>query len=113
MPAFKAARVVRGFAEDLIKEGATWAAGLGHLLRAAAYAWTDAASAARVELLAAEEQLVSSGMMGLLHVARLRRGRIEGGAVGNARAAAARDFLSDLGAIDPDAMAWHLLPWPN
>jgi len=112
-PAEERARVVRGFAEDLIKEGATWAAGLGHLLRAAAYAWTDAASAARVELLAAEEQLVSSGMMGLLHVARLRRGRIEGGAVGNARAAAARDFLSDLGAIDPDAMAWHLLPWPN
>jgi len=112
-PAEERVRDVRGFAEDLIKEGAGWGAGLGHLLRAAAYAWTDAASAARVELLAAEEQLSASGMMGFLHVARLRRGRIEGGAVGVARAEAARDFLKDLGAIDPDAMAWHLLPWPN
>jgi len=106
------ARLARGIAEDLIKEGAGWAAGLGHMLRAAAYAWTGAPSVARVELLAAEEQLVGTGMMGFLHIVRLRRGRIEGGAVGTARAEAARDFLKDLGAIDPDAMAWHLLPWP-
>ncbi len=105
-------RDVRGLAEDLIKEGAPWAAGLGHLLRAAAYAWSDSLSAARVELLAAEEQLVATGMMGFLQIARLQRGRIEGGAVGTARSEAALDFLKDLGAIDPDRVAWHLLPWP-
>ena len=71
------------------------------------------AASARVELLAAEEQLVATGMMGFLQIARLRRGRIEGGAVGTARAEAARDFLKDLGAIDPERAAWHLLPWPS
>ncbi len=107
------ARVARGIADDLIKEGAAWAAGLGHMLRAAAFAWTGSAGAARVELLAAEEQLLATGMLGFLHVVRMRRGRIEGGAVGIARAEAARDFLRDLGAVDADAVAWHLLPWPS
>jgi hypothetical protein len=106
-------REARAIADELIKEGAGWASGLGHLVRAAAYAWSHFEDAARVELLAAEEQLVASGMQGFLHVARLRRGRIEGGAVGAARAEAARDFLRDLGAANPDAMALHLLPWPS
>lgn len=107
------ARFVRDAADDLLKEGTSWAAGLGHMLRAGVYALTDTPAAARVELLAAEEQLVTAGMMGFVHVVRLRRGRIEGGAVGTARAEAARDFLKDLGAVQPDAMAWHLLPWPS
>jgi hypothetical protein len=51
-------------------------------------------------------------MMGLLHVARMRRGRIEGGAVGIARAEAACDFLRDLGATNPEAIASFLVPWP-
>ncbi|MBA3819769.1 MAG: hypothetical protein H0X17_12810, partial [Deltaproteobacteria bacterium] len=106
-------REARALAESMIKEGAGWSAGLGHLIRAAAYAWTLDAAAARVELLAAEEQLVAAGMMGLLHIARLRRGRIEGGALGVARAAAAQELLKELGAIDPDRMAAHLVPWPS
>jgi tetratricopeptide (TPR) repeat protein len=105
-------REVRAIADDLAKEGAAWAAGLGHLIRASSYAFSRQLDAARVELLAAEEQLVANGMMGLLQIARLRRGRIEGGAIGVARAAAARDFLKDLGAIDPDRVARHLMPWP-
>jgi len=106
-------RESRTIADELIKEGAPWAAGLGHLVRAAAYAWSRLPDSARVELLAAEEQLVATGMMGYLHVARMRRGRIEGGAVGIARAEAARDFLKDLGAANPDAFAGHLVPWPG
>jgi hypothetical protein len=97
----------------LIKEGAPWAAGLGHLVRAAAFAWSGLGDAARVELLEAEEQLVATGMMGYLQLARLRRGRIEGGALGVARAEAARDVLMELGAANPDALANHLVPWPS
>jgi hypothetical protein len=52
-------------------------------------------------------------MRGLLHIARLRRGGLEGGAGGIARAEAARDMLRDLGAADPDRVAAHLLPWPS
>jgi hypothetical protein len=48
-----------------------------------------------------------------LQIARMRRGAIEGGAIGIARAEAARDFLKDLGATNPDALALHLLPWPG
>jgi hypothetical protein len=51
-------------------------------------------------------------MRGLLQVARLRRGRLEGGAGAIARAEAARDLLRDLGAADPDRVAAHMLPWP-
>ena len=105
-------REVRGLADDLLKEGAPWAAALGHLVRAAAYAAARSNDAARGELLAAEEQLVATGMLGYLQVARMRRGRIEGGAIGTARAEAALDFLKDLGAVDPDRVALHLVPWP-
>jgi hypothetical protein len=99
--------------DELVKEGAVWAMGLGHLVRAAAHAWSTADELARHELATAEEHLVATGMMGYVHVARMRRGGLEGGAVGIARAEAARDFLKELGAIDPDAMGWHLLPWPS
>jgi tetratricopeptide (TPR) repeat protein/tRNA A-37 threonylcarbamoyl transferase component Bud32 len=105
-------RTVRSLAEELHKEGASWAAGLGHLLRAAAWAWSDNGDGAIDELLRAEQELVASGMLGLVHIARLRRSQIEGGAGGIARAAAASDTLRDLGAVDPDRIAGHLLPWP-
>jgi hypothetical protein len=42
----------------------------------------------------------------------LRRGDLEGGAGGVARAEAARDVLRDLGAVDADRVAAHMLPWP-
>src|SRR5205814_4884504 len=59
-------REVRTLADDIIKEGAQWAIGLGHLLRGAAHAGAGAAELARQELVAAEEQLVATGMMGHL-----------------------------------------------
>ena len=106
-------RGARAIADELIKEGAPWAAGLGHLVTAAACAWRGDERGAIDELHAAEHDLVASGMLGYVHVARMRRGRLEGGAVGIARAEAARDFLGELGAANPEAFARHLLPWPG
>ena len=65
------------------------------------------------ELVLAEDELAASGMQGLVQVARFRRGALEGGAAGMARAEAARDLLRDLGAADPDRLAAHMLPWPT
>jgi eukaryotic-like serine/threonine-protein kinase len=106
-------RAVRGIGDDMVKEGAAWASALGHLVRAAALAWGDQRDAAAAELAQAEDELATAGMLGFLQVARLRRGQLEGGAGGIARAEAARDVLRDLGAIEPDRMASHLLPWPS
>jgi len=106
-------RTARGLADELLKEGAVWASALGHLVRAAVLAWSDADDAALDELEQAEDDLVASGMTGLLHIARWRRGELEGGAGGVARAAAARDALRDLGAADPERVASHMLPWPG
>jgi hypothetical protein len=105
-------RTARGIADELLKEGAVWASGLGHLVRAAVFAWAGDAGAALGELVHAEDDLMNAGMMGFLHIARLRRGMLEGGATGIARAEAARDLLRDLGAVEPDRVAAHLLPWP-
>ncbi|MGN6103539.1 MAG: hypothetical protein ACTHU0_00300, partial [Kofleriaceae bacterium] len=105
-------RAARALGDELGKEDASWAVALGHLARAATHAWSGSRDAARAELAAAEPLLVANGMMGYVHVARWRRARIEGGAVGFARVAAARDFLGDLGAVEPERVASHLLPWP-
>jgi hypothetical protein len=105
----KAARVI---GDELVKEGAAWAMGLGHLARAATFAAQDDLQAAHDALVAAEEQLVIAELAGWLQVARLRRGVLEGGAGGIARAEAARDHLRDLGAPNPDALAQLLVPWP-
>jgi hypothetical protein len=96
-------------AEELIKEGASWANGIGHLLHAATERDQDNAL---VSLLAAEEDFAATEMVGWLHVARLRRGQLEGGPGGAARAEAARDLLKDLGAAFPDRIAALLVPWP-
>jgi hypothetical protein len=106
-------RAARAIADELIKEGAPWAAGLGHLIRASCLAWANVEDLAAGELVLAEHDLAVSGMLGFLHVARLYRGRLEGGGGGMARAEAARDFLRDAGASDPDAVAAHLVPWPG
>jgi eukaryotic-like serine/threonine-protein kinase len=105
-------RAARALADDMLKEGAAWATGLAHLVRAAVFAWSGNADAAVGELALAEDELAAAGMRGLLHIARLRRGDLEGGAGGVARAEAARDVLRDLGAVDPDRVAAHMLPWP-
>ena len=71
-----------------IKEGAPWAAGLGHLIRAACARVGRRRDAARVELLAAEDAARRDRRWrGCVQIARLRRGRLEGGA---ARARARR-----------------------
>jgi tetratricopeptide (TPR) repeat protein len=106
-------RPIRAIADELAREGAEWATALGHLVRAAVYAWQRDEPSARTELLSAEELLVGSGMMGFLQIARLRRGRVEGGAGGTARAEAARDVMRDLGAVEPERVAMHLVPWPR
>jgi tRNA A-37 threonylcarbamoyl transferase component Bud32 len=106
-------RLIRAVAEELTKEGAAWAIAIGHLVRAAGLVLRGDDELAIEELLAGEAQLVTTNMIGWLHVARLRRGMLEGGPGGVARAEAARDLLVDLGAADPDAVAALLVPWPG
>jgi hypothetical protein len=105
-------REARVHAELMIKEGAPWATGLGHLIRASVHAFAGGLEAARSELLAGEESLMSAGMIGYLQIARMRRGMIEGGTIGAARTATAREVLSGLGAANTDAVIRHLHPWP-
>jgi hypothetical protein len=105
-------RLARTISEDLIKEGAPWAIGVGMLVRAAALYAQGRDASVLASLAAAEEQLAATGMIGWLHVARLRHGLLDGGPGGVARAEAARDLLNDLGAADPDRVAGLLVPWP-
>ncbi len=105
-------REARIHAELMIKEGAPWSTGLGHLIRASVHAFAGGTEAARAELLAGEGHLMAAGMLGYLQLARLRRGTLEGGTIGNARSATAREVLAGLGAVDTEAMVRHLLPWP-
>jgi len=105
-------RAARGLADELLKAGAPWAAGLAHLVRASVLAWSNHRDGALAELAQAEADLAACGMRGFLQIARMRRGMLEGGAGGVARAEAARDALRDLGAADPDRVAAHMLPWP-
>ncbi|HEX5063176.1 MAG TPA: protein kinase [Kofleriaceae bacterium] len=99
---------VARIADELTREGATWANGIGHVLRAATQRTVDDAI---VSCEQAEEDFTTTGMVGWLYVARLRRGQLEGGLGGAARAEAARDFLKDLGAAFPDRIANLLVPW--
>jgi len=108
-----ALRAAEAIADALVREGAPWASGLGHLVRASAAAWAVNADRALAELAAAEAELAACDMVGFLHVARLYRGRLEGGAGGAARAEAARDGLIEQGAVNPDALAALLVPWPR
>ncbi|HTR49447.1 MAG TPA: serine/threonine-protein kinase [Kofleriaceae bacterium] len=104
-------KLARGLAEEVIKEGAPWAIGIALAVRASAQALRGETAAAHATLAAAEEQLAAAEMQGMLQVVRLRRGQLEGGPGGAARAAAARDALADLGAREPDRVATLLVPW--
>ena len=106
-------REARALADALVAEGVPWAVGLGHLVRASAYAWSTAPREARLELLAAEDQLADAGMAGHVAVCQLRRGELEGGVAGSDRATAARSELVTLGARNPEAMATLILCWPK
>ncbi len=102
-------KITRGLADELIGEGAGWASGLGHLVRGLAAAADDPA-AALLALAAADDALTAAGMAAWASAARLRRARLEGGATGLARGAAAIDALRDLGVVDPEAYAAMLAP---
>jgi hypothetical protein len=105
------ANEVRALCDSLGKEGAGWVTGVNGLLRAAVHVMQGDPDLAIPMLAVAEEQLAHAGMAGYVQVARLRRGELEGGAGGAARAAAARDLLNDLGAVAPDHLAQLLVPW--
>jgi len=112
-PRDERSRQVRGIADELIKEGAAWSIGIGQMLRAAGQLLRGDIDGAFGTLRAAEEALSGAGMAGWTQVARLRRNRLEGGPSASARAEAARDALSDLGAVNPDAISELLVPWPR
>lgn len=104
-------RSAREHAQALIKEDAVWGVGLGHLLAAACAVSEGDAHAAQDALALAEPLLDATGMLGFLQIARAYRGRLEGGAAGVALEVAARDHLVELGARDPEILAYHLVPW--
>ncbi len=106
-------REAKAIGDELIKEGAGWAAGLGHLVHGAVNAWIGDRESAISDLEAAEAMFTAAGMAGYLQIARMYRGRLEGGPGPTARAEAARDFLKDLGALNPDTVASYLMPWPG
>ncbi|MCE9574834.1 MAG: hypothetical protein K8W52_16915, partial [Deltaproteobacteria bacterium] len=58
-----------------------------------------------------ERELAAIDMALFAQVARLRRGEVEGGPGGAARAAAASDGMRDNGIADPAAMTYMLAPW--
>jgi len=104
-------RTAAEISEDLMKEGAPWAIGLGLLVRAASLAIQGSSEAALDVLHAAEEQFVATHMTGWLQLARMRRGVLEGSQGSHARAAAARDALRDSGVLDPERLVDVLVPW--
>jgi hypothetical protein len=105
-------RDARELVESLTGEAAPWAIALGQLARAALHAFEGDVDATLDALAHAEELFAAAQMAGHLQVVRMRRGVLEGGAIGVARAAAARDALRDLGAVDPESFSALLMPWP-
>ncbi len=100
-------------ADSLIAEGVPYAVGLGHLARAALLAFAGDDDRTLDALHLAEDLFAGAKMAGYVQLVRMRRGEIEGGAVAIARAAAARDALRDLGAVNPDRFGALLMPWPD
>jgi hypothetical protein len=104
-------RAARGICDRLLKETAPMGVALGHALRACLIAH-DVRHA--LESFDAAERLFSElDMTGWVHLVRLRRAQLQDGAVGLARAEAARDQLRDLGANSPDVIANWMLPMPR
>ena len=104
-------RSAREQALALTKEDVAWGAALGQLLGAACAVAEGDAQTALDALAVAEPLFERAGMLGFLQIARAYRGRLEGGAAGVALEVAARDALVELGARDPDIVAYHLVPW--
>ncbi len=106
-------REARTLGDEMIKEGAGWATGLGHLVRASCHAWAGNIDTSLNELDSAEAALAAADMQGHVQVVRICRGRLEGGPGPTARAEAAKDFLKDIGGVAPDRVAAFLMPWPG
>jgi hypothetical protein len=106
-------REAKAIADDLVKEGAVWAEGLGHLIRASCHAWAGQVDTGIADLEAAEAAFASAGMQGHVQIVRVYRGELEGGPGPTARALAARDFLKDIGAVDPDRVVAYVIGWPG
>jgi PIN domain nuclease of toxin-antitoxin system len=101
-------RTARAACERLLKETAPMGVALGHALRACL---SPEGRSAMDSLDAAERLFTELEMAGWMHLVRLRRAQLQDGAVGLARAEAARDQLRDLGANSPDAIADWMLPF--
>jgi hypothetical protein len=99
-----------GSAKRMERDGAAWASALGRLMRAMVAAAAGDRMAAAAGLEAAEHELGECGMAMFEQVARLRRGEVEGGPAGAARAQAATDWLRENGVVDPHAIAQMLAP---
>jgi len=100
----------RRCARALEREPVAWAGALARLVRGGIAAVTG--DPAALEILAAAERAFAEADMALFaQVARLRRGELEGGPAGAARAAAARDWMREAAVADPEAMASMLAPW--
>ncbi len=105
-------RAARSICERLMKETAPMGVALGQALRGCLMAHIDERTA--MESLESSERLFSElDMSGWMHLVRLRRAQLQDGALGLARAEAARDQLRDLGAVSPDAIADWMVPMPR
>jgi eukaryotic-like serine/threonine-protein kinase len=105
-------RAARAYCDRLIKESAPMGVAVGHALRGGLLAASDV-RAAMEALDHAEKIFAEQEMAGWMHLARLRKAQLQDGAVGLARAEAARDQLRDLGAVSPDAIANWMCPMPR
>ena len=100
----------RRCARALEREPVPWAVALARLVRGGIAAVTGD-PAGPEQLAAAERAFTDADMALFAQVARLRRGELEGGPGGAARAAAARDWMREAAVADPEAMAYMLAPW--
>jgi eukaryotic-like serine/threonine-protein kinase len=105
-------RAARSHCDRLVKETAPMGVAIGHALRGCLLASHDVGTAMD-ELAVAERLFAELEMAGWVQLARLRRAQLQDGALGLARAEAARDQLRDLGAASPDAIADWMCPMPR
>jgi hypothetical protein len=102
---------VRRLARELDREKG-WAVPIAQMLRGVAARIDGDRARAGTELEAAERGFSASAMHVFAEVMRVRRGELEGGATGAARAASAREAMRERGVGDVEAVARLLCPWP-
>jgi eukaryotic-like serine/threonine-protein kinase len=101
---------VRRAIKQLAHEDAPWASAIAAMFRGLV-AWLDGDARAAAHLEAAERGFDAAGMPLYADAVRVRRGQLEGGAGGEARAAAALELMRARGVANPRAMARMLCPW--